>query len=421
MKSELKQLSQCKRELKIEIPAEKVKEEHDKIVDQFIQRTKIKGFRPGKAPKNVIKNLYSDDIKESLINSMAPKAIHEELKNLNLTPVDSPVLKQFDYEEGKSLNLTTEFEILPEFDLPEYKKIKVKEKEVKVSDKEIQDYLDELQKRAVQYIPVEGRPIKEDDYVVIELKSRDMLKKKAFPKENVAVLAGHPENEKALNENILGMKTQEEKVFTVEYPGDHANKKVAGKKVEYTIKILSIKQKKVPDIDDDFAKEMGEFDDLNSLREEIKKNILESKESNVKHEKADEIINKLADKINFELPESLIQQETILQLRRMVSVNPMNSNLKDEEIKKMREEAKKNAEENLKKHLILMKVADQENIKVEDSEIADEMREISKKNKIPYAQLVEQINREGKREDLKNNLLIKKTVDFLLENAIIYS
>ncbi|MBN2246770.1 MAG: trigger factor [Candidatus Aminicenantes bacterium] len=421
MKSELKQLSRCKRELKIEIPAEKVKEEHDKIVDQFMHRTKIKGFRPGKAPKNVIKNLYSEDIQESLINSMAPKAIHEELKRLNLTPVASPVLKKFDYEEGKSLNLTTEFEILPEFDLPEYKKIKIKEKEVKVSDQEIQDYLQELQKRAVQYIPVEGRSIEADDYVIIELKSSDVLKKKAFPKENVAVLVGHPENEKALNDNILGMKAQEEKVFTVDYPSDHNNKKVAGKKVEYTIKILSIKQKKVPDIDDEFAKEMGEFDDLKSLKEEIKKNFLETKKSNVKHEKADEIINKIAEKINFELPESLVQQETIIQLRRMVSMNPQNSNLKEEDVKKMREEAKDKAGENLKKHIILMKIADLEKIKVEDTEVADEMREISKKNNIPYAQLVEQINREGKREDLRNNLLIKKTVDFLLENAIIYS
>lgn len=421
MKSEIKQLNQCKRELKIEIPADQVAEEYEKILDQFTQRTKIKGFRPGKAPKNVIKNMYSADIKESLMNTIVPKAINEELKKQDLAPVNSPVLKEFKYDEGEPLNITTEFEILPEFDLPEYKKIKVKKKEVQVTDQEIQDYLKELQNRAAQYLPVEDQAVNTDDYVVIELKSKDMLSKKAFPKENVAILAGHSGNEKALNENIMGMKIKEEKVFTVDYPKDQPNKKIAGKKVEYTIKVLSIKQKKVPEINDDFAKEMGEFDDLNSLKEEIKKNLLESKQSGSKHQMADEIIENISNKVNFDLPESLVLQETLHQLRRMVSTNPRSSNLQDDEIEKLRDEAEQRSKKNLKNHLILMKIANQEKIKVEDAEVADEMREIAKRNKVPYTQVVEQINREEKREDLKNNLLIKKTVDFLLENAIIYS
>jgi len=421
MKSEIKNLNQCKKELKIEIPADQVAEEYEKILDQFTQRTKIKGFRPGKAPKNVIKNMYFTDIRESLMNTIVPKAINEELKKRDLAPVNSPVLKEFNYDEGKPLHITTEFEILPEFNLPEYKKIKVKKKEVEVTDQEIQDYLKELQNRAAQYLPVEDRTVNTDDYVVIELKSKDMLSKKAFPKENVAILAGHQGNEEALNENIMGMKIKEEKVFTVDYPKDHPNKKIAGKKVEYIIKVLSIKQKKVPEINDDFAKEMGEFKNLKTLKDEIRKNLLESKQSGSKHQMADEIIEKISNKVNFDLPESLVKQETLLQLRRMVSKNPQSSNLQDDEIEKLRDEAKQRAENNLKNHLILMKIAEQENIKVEDAEVADEMREIAKRNNVPYTQVVEQINREGKREDLKNNLLIKKTVDILVENAIIYS
>ena len=421
MKSEIKQLDQCKRELKIEIPADQVAEEYEKILDQFAKTTKIKGFRPGKAPKNVIKNMYTADIKESLMNTIVPKAINEELKKRDLAPVNSPILKEFNYNEGEPLNITTEFEILPEFDLPEYKKIKIKKKEVEVTDQDIQDYLKELQNRAAQYLPVENRAVNPDDYVVIELKSKDVSTKKAFPKENVAILAGHPGNEKALNENVIGMKIKDEKVFTVDYPQDHPNKKVAGKKVDYSIKVLSIKQKKVPDINDDFAKEMGEFDDLKSLKEEIKKNLLESKQSGSKHEMADEIIENISSKVNFDLPDSLVQQETLLQLRRMVSMTHQSTNLQDAEIEKLRDKAKQKAVKNLKNHMILMKIAEQEKIKVEDEEVADEMREIAKRNNVPYAQVVEQINREGKREDLKNNLLIKKTVDFLLENAIIYS
>ena len=217
--------------------------------------------------------------------------------------------------------------------------------------------------------------------------------------------------------NIVKILREEEKVdiiICLSHSGIYPDIKT-GKMIGEDVDLA----KKVPDIDDGFAKELGEFNDLKSLREEIKKNLLQSKQAGSKRELADEIIEQISEKVNFELPESLVQQETLLQLRRMVSVDPRRSNLRDKEIEQMRNEARLKADKNLKNHLILMKIADLEKIKVEDTEVADEMREIAKRNNIPYAQVVEQINREGKREDIKNNLMIKKTVDFLLENAII--
>jgi len=408
----------CNHELKVEIPADEVSKEFEKTLTSFCNSAKIKGFRPGKAPKNVVKNMYYSEIKESLINTLAPDVIKKELKKLKVVPVTSPVITDVSFEEDQPLKLTAHYELWPDFNLPEYKKIKIKKKIKSISDKDVNKSLEELRERSAQYIPVEKRGVADNDYVMIEIKGKDNKTKKLLPTEKTYILAGHKDNEKSLNENIIGMTENEEKKFVVNYDKNHPNKKVAGKDVEYSLLVKSVKEKKLPEINDEFAKGIGKFETLNELKAEIKKEMSNTKENSAIRETSDEIIQKIADKVNIELPESIVQQETLANLKRFQESRP-NQKFNKEEIKKIQEEAKSNAERNIKNHLILNKITEKENLEVSEAEITEELKEIAKANNVPLPKVVDSVNKSGKKQELKQNLVLKKTVDFLVENAII--
>jgi trigger factor len=418
IKSTLKPISQCKKELEIEVSKDEVQKEFQRILDQFSARAKIQGFRPGKAPKAMVKRMFFSDIRKSLLDSLIPKALGAELKAFNLNPVSTPVIKDLNFEENQPLSLTVYFEVLPDFEVSGYKKISVKRKKVAVTEEEVDQSLKELQQRAAEYIPIEGRGVVDGDYVLAEIKGKELKSKKFLPTEKVLILAGHPDNEKILNENLKGLKVNEESKFVLSYEADSKNKNLAGKSIEYNLKVVSIKEKKLPQLNDDFAKGLGEYKDLNSIKEKIKKEILISKDESAKREIAEQIIAQISDKIDIELPETLVEAENIFLVRQRLAQIPRKE-LNKEKIEAMKMEGRKQAEKSLKNHLILNKIAELEGFDVSEEDMDQELRSIAKANNAPLAQVIDNLNKEGRREELRNTILFKKTVDFLVKQAII--
>ncbi len=418
MKSTVKELSQCKREIEIEVDPGEVLKEMEKILAQYSRKAKIPGFRPGKAPKDVVKRMFYPEIKDSLINYLAPKALNEELQSQNLNTITTPVVNELHFKEGEPFRLKAQFEIWPEISLPEYKNSRVKKRKISVLGKEIDQSLEELRLRAAQYVPVQGREVVDGDYVIVELKGRNPKTKKFFPTEKVVIIAGASDNEDLLNQKILGLKPNDETHFILTHKKDHPNKKLAGKKIEYDLKVISIKEKQIPEINDDFAKELGEYENLKDLRAKIKESLLSAKEKESRNEMGQEILKDISDRVSFELPETLVAQESMAILRRLLSSQPQRRP-KKEEMEKLKGEARAKAKENLKNHLILREIAEKEKIDVSDEELHEEMKNIARANNLALAEVINTINKEGRKEELKNTVLFKKTVDFLVESAII--
>jgi len=414
----VKKINDSKREIDIVISADDVQQEFDKTVKRYAQKVKIKGFRPGMAPGHIVRQMYLSDIKEAVINSLAPDVLNKEFKAHDLNPLGSPVISQLSFEEGQPLQFTAQFEVWPEFELPEYTKVPVKKKKASVTEKEITQSLEDLQKKSAQYIPVEGRGVKDEDYVVVEIKGKDIQTKKLLPTEKVVVLAGHPENEKALNENLLNLKPEERTTFVTQYEKDHTNKKLAGKKIDYDLKIISIKEKSLPEINDDFAKDLGEFNELKDLKAEIKNQIRAAKESEIKGGMADEIIQVISGRVTFDLPENIVKNERLGILRQILS-SQSTQGISKEDAAKLNDEARKKAEQNIKNHIILKMIAEREKLDVTAVDLDEELEVIAKNNNIPLAQLKARIDKEGQRDEIEDRVLLKKTVDFLLKNAII--
>jgi len=417
-KRKIKVLSGCKREIELDIGADEVMKELNEIVARFSSQAKIRGFRQGKVPKDLIKQKFYPELKESLINSLVPKALNSELKAQNINPVGMPVVNELHFKEGEPLRFKAQFEVWPEFELPSYKKIKVKQKQIAVDPQEIERSIEDLQARSAEYIPVERRQVAEGDYVAVELKGKDLDTKRFLPLEKGVILAGHKDNEDALNKNLIGLKAGSERSFTIEHDKNHQNKRLAGKKIEYDMKVVSIKERKLPAIDDEFAQNLGEFKDLKDLKEKIKKEIISTKERAAKNEMAEDIIKKISEKLNIELPEAIVEQEHAAVLNRLLSSLPQQ-NMGNEEIDRIKSEGKEKAEQNIKNHLILKKIAEKEKLGISEEEIQEEFKRIAKVNNLPVARVIEEFNKKGKREELRDSLALKKTVDFLVDNAII--
>ncbi len=417
-KNEIKKKNECLREIDVEITAEDADAEYRRILDDYAARVKMHGFRPGKAPRDMVKKMYASEIKEAMVNSLVPKALDAEMKKQAIIPVTTPMISDLDYKEGGSLRAKAQFEVWPEFELPSYKKIKVDKVEDTVSEEDIDGYLEELRAKATKYIPVEDRGVADEDYVMVEIKGQDTKTKRYLPTEKAAVLAGHPENESALNKNLLGCRVKDEKSFHVQYPEDHAKKRLAGKDINYVIKILSIKEKKIPELTDDFAREISEFNTLKELRDRIRKDMEESRENMARRDIGNRVIEKISEQLNFDLPETVVRQETMAIIQNLMSSQP-HANPTREEIAGLEGEAKKKAESNLKNHLILKRIAEKEKIQVNDEDTNEELKKIADANKLPLAGVKDALLKDGRIQEVKDRLLLKKVVDFLTDNAII--
>jgi len=418
VKSRIMDAGPCKKELDIEVEAGLVGDEFEKVLGGYASRVKLPGFRAGKAPREMVKKMFFADIKSSALDSLASDAVLESIGQHGLRPVTRPVIGSLSWEEGKPLVFRASFEVLPEFVLPDYKKVRVKPRKAEVKDEEIDRTLEDLRQKAAEYVPVEGRGVAPGDYAVVELQRRDLKTKKLMPVEKILVLAGHAENERALEEALTGMKSQESRKFSMSYPADHADPKLAGKTFEYDMKVMSIKEKKVPEVGDELAKDLGSSGSLEELKEQISRELTARKEAEARRETADEIVKAVLEKLPLDLPDALVEEEGLSILKDLVSSYPQRQ-WKREDLDQLKIAARKQAAENLKRRLILRKIAEQEGLAVSEEEVQSEIRNIARANNAALAQVTERINQEGGRESLKDHLLLRKAIDFLVQNAII--
>ena len=418
-RSRLVELSPSRREIELEIPDEEVRQEYEKVLGEYVAKAKLDGFRRGHAPRDRVKALFDHDIRHDVYDALIPRVLEEELRGLRLDPVNVPALRDLKHEDGQPLRCTAAFEVLPEFDLPDLREIRVAKKTAGVGDADVDRALEDIRARAAEFVPVGGRGAADGDYAVVEMQGRDRKTKRLLPVEKAVVLVGHADNEPALNERVLGMTPGEERAFEVAYPKDHANRRVAGKEIDYRLKLAELKEKKLPGLDDDFAKSLGLDGGLAALRDKVRAELLEGRERAVQSETASEVLAAIAGRISLELPESVVEHESLAVLRRMLSAQ-RDRRISPEALEALKTEARRLAVDRLRNHLIIEKIARKEGFGVSEEEVQAEVRSLAEANRVPEAALGEMIRKdEHRREELVESLLFRKTVDFLVRSAII--
>lgn len=417
--SRLADLSPSRKEIELEIPDEEFRAEYEKVLGDYVTRAKLDGFRKGHAPRDRVKALFDHEIRHDVYDALIPRVLEEELKALRLNPVNVPELRDLKHEDGQPLRCTAAFEVLPEFELPDYRSVQIKRKTVELADADVDRAMEDIRARAAEYVPVEGRGVADGDYAVVEMQGRDQKTRRLLPVEKAVVLAGHAENEPALNDKIMGMTPGEERPFEVVYSKEHANKRVAGKDIVYNLRLRELKEKKLPALDDEFAKSLGAAEGLEALRGRIRQELLAARERAGQNETASEVLRAIADRVKLELPESVIEQETLSVLRRVLS-SSRDRRISPEALENLKIEARRQAEDHLRNHLILEKIAQKEGFGVSEEEFQAEISSLAKANNVSEKVLAEMVRRdEHRHEEMVENLLFRKTVDFLVKTAII--
>lgn len=418
----------CHRTVEVEVPSETPDAEYDKILKEFKKNVHLPGFRRGKVPGQVIENRFRKDIEQEVLNKVIPKSLDEALKQENLQPVEQPTLEDVSYKKGEELRIRASFEIKPGIKLEKYKdlSISIDAKEYKVSDGKISETLEDLRRRAANYEAVEEeRAVKAGDFVQIDVKGiASEEDAEPFSRRDAFIEVTKEDSEDGgFASNVIGMKKGDEKEFVVDYPDDFEDPAMAGRSFEYTVKLNEIKQQVLPELDDEFAKDLGQFKDLKALKTEIRNQL----EDDANNRKRREIESKLLDEVvnaneRFDLPAVMVQRQLASMEQRMrsqIMQRGMNPDHVGMDWSNFNENERENAEKAVRRMLLLDAVAEAEDVKVSTKEIRDEIDAIARANQEDPKELRRNMMADGRFEQVGASLRDQKALDWLVENNTI--
>jgi trigger factor len=422
MKAELIDLSECKKNLHIEIPHDVVDAEITHIAQELARRARVPGFRPGKAPIGVVKTRFRDEIVSEMMQHLMPKYFGDAIDERKLEIVQAPHFESVDYNSGKPLRFRAVFEVYPKLNITNYEGIPVQEVSTKIDDKEVEASLKKLQEDMAELAPVEeGRPVQEGDFAEISYTGTiENSDEPPISGEKAVAEIGGRTTVKEFNENLIGAKVNEERTFRVTYRPDYPTAKLAGKTVEYKVRIEGLKTKEIPEINDEFAQRFGEYKTLDELKTKLREDLEKHKREQAQEQMREKLLEWLEDNNEFELPQSLIERQLQTRVQRLVrdlSRQGINPQRLDVDWGKIREDQQQQAMRDVKGSLILEHVAEKENITVSDEEIEVEMEKIAAETNRPTEKVKEVLSRDSGLERLRAQIRNKKTLDLLQSKA----
>ncbi len=410
----------CRRELDLEIPAEEVTKATEKVAKDFAKIARVPGFRPGKAPISLIKKRFADDIKGEVVQKLVPVHVEKAVAEQKLTPVSQPQVDKLEFAEGQPLKFRASFEVLPEFPLGNYKNLEIEMPEMTITDESVANTLSEMQQRAATFAPVEGRAIENGDFVQVKLLGTPEGGGEPLQAESVLCHVGAEETMEPFNENLRGANIGEHKNFDVEYPADYPDAKLAGKKFHYSVDILGIKTKKLPEIDDEFAKDVSDAASLDELRTKIREGLVHERDHRLKELQSEKVLAELVKLHDFPVPESLVEHQMDVRLERVVrslaqqGVDPRAVNVDWVSLRKRQEER---AKDDVKAELVIDRIATEEKIEVTDEELEHELQHVAGHSGESAEALRARLTKQGALDRMKAKLRSDKTVNWLAQNA----
>src|SRR6266852_105844 len=263
----------CRRELELEIPAEEVTKKIESVAKEFARLANVPGFRRGKAPVSLIRRKFAEDIKGEVLQSLVPERVEKAVAEQKLTPVSQPKVDKLDFNEGQPLKFRAVFEVLPEFELGDYKNLSFEMPTMDVTDEDVNKTLEEMRERAAAFAPVEGRAAENGDFVQLKLLGTPEGGGEPVQADSVLCHIGAEETLESFNENLRGANVGDHKDFDVQYPADYPDAKLAAKKFQYSVDVTGIKTKKLPDLNDEFAKDVSDATTLDELRTKVREGL----------------------------------------------------------------------------------------------------------------------------------------------------
>ena len=425
MRASAEEISPIKKKISIEIPEDQVGQEVDSFYKELGRTAKIKGFRPGKVPRNILERYFKDYVKTEVVRKLIEESYPKALSETHLDPVSPPVVDPGEFAVGKPFQYSAVIEVKPEIKLEGYTGLKIEGKREEVKDEEVEERLKALQNLHSNLRTIsEVRTIQAGDFVILNyeasLNGKPLEGGKAI---DFTVEVGSGQFIPAFEEKVIGLKPEEEKEIEVTFPQDYGYQKWAGKTISFQVKIKEIKEKILPPLDDEFAKDLGDYSSLGELKAKLTEDIKKEKELTLERQLKDLVVDRLLEANPFEVPESLVEE----QAKAMVSDTKLKlaaqgvvfKNLGVSE-EKLQEDYKAMAQKQVRTFLILEKIAGQEGIAATDQEAEDRLKEMSERMRQKFEVVKQYYEKNGLLPEVKAGILRDKALNFLLEKAEIH-
>ena len=421
MKTEFTDVSDTQKTITIEIPSDIVDAEIARVAKGYSREVKLPGFRPGKVPATIIKQRFKDQILHDVMHGLIPRAVEEALQERGIEPVDTPNIKDVALEEGQPLTFTAAVETVPAFDPGDLSALSAARPSRAVDDEAVDQMLERLRERAAKYEPVEGRPIAEGDTAVLDIVRTDAAGE-ADRHENVSVELGSSASPPGFDANLIGLNAGDEKTFGVHFPEDYTVQEMANTDVTYSVTVKEIRHKVLPELDDEFAKDLGAFESLSALSDRVRSDLQEEAEENAKRHLRTEILTQLSHRVTFDLPASLLEREIDRRLEEFArqlmqqNVDPRQAGI---DWAQFREAQRDPARAAVASALVLDEIARRESITVSPEDVDREIERFAvRAGRTPPA-LRAQLEKEGGVARLYSGLRREKAVDLALSRATI--
>jgi trigger factor len=419
MKTEFTDVSETQKTLTIEIPSDIVDAEIDRVAKGYTKQARIPGFRPGKVPAKIVKQRYREQILHDVMHDLIPRAVDDALQERGIEPIDTPNIKDVALHEGQPLKFTAAIETIPPFDPGDLSTITLAQSPVTITEDAIEQTMQRLRERAAKYEPVEGRPVADGDTVVLDIERTD-ADGGTDRHEDVSIELGAAANPPGFDANLVGLQRGDDKTFQVHFPEDYAIKEMAGADVTYSVKVKELRHKVVPELDDEFAKDLGEFDSLGALRERVRGDLQAEAEENAKRQVRTDLLKQLSERVTFPLPPSLVEREIDRRLEEFVrqlmqqNVDPRQAGI---DWGQFREAQREPARAAVASALVLDEIARRENITVSAQDVDKEIEQFALRAGRTPAALRAQLEKEGGLGRLTAGLRREKAVDLALSRA----
>jgi trigger factor len=419
MKTEFQDVSETQKKITIEIPSDVVDAEIDRVAKGYSKQARLPGFRPGKVPSNIIKQRFRDEIHHEVMHGLIPRAVEEALQERGIEPVSTPDIKDVSLREGEPLTFTADIETVPPFDPGDLSTITLRQHPSTITEDAIEKTLERLRERGAKQESVEGRRVSDGDIVVVDLDRTDP-DGKVDHHEGVSIELGAAGNPPEFDQNLVGLSVGDEKTFVIHFPEDYSVQDMANTDVTYKVKVKEIRRKVLPELDDEFAKDIGDFESLAALRERGRGDMQADAEQHAKQHVRSDLLKQLGQRVTFELPPSLVDREIDRRLeefaRRLMDqgVDPRKAGI---DWGQFREAQREPARDAVASALVLDEIARRENLTVSAEDIDKEVAQFASSSGRTPAAVRAQLEKEGGLARLSAGLRREKAVDFAMSHA----
>lgn len=426
MKASWEKLEKNEGILHIEVDKERVASALDQAFRKVVKKVNVPGFRRGKVPRHIFEARFGvESLYQDALDILLPECYMEAVKQTGIEPIDRPEVDIEQFEKGKELIFKAKVQVAPEVELGEYKGLEIPEKDFSVTDEDVQAELERMRERHAELIVIEDGEVQNGDTVLIDFEG--FLDGKPFEggkAENFTLEIGSGRLIPGFEEQLVGMKKDEEKEIEVKFPEDYHNKDLAGKDAVFKIKLHEIKRKRLPELDDEFAMDVSEFETLEEYKKDIEKNLKEQKEREKEQYLEATALEKAAENASVDIPQIMIDHEVdhmvqdfASQLRLQGMTLDMYFQLTGQDEQALREQMKENAEKRVRQRLVLKAIIEKEQITVSDEELDEELEKIAELYQRTKEEIRTMLEKNDALENVKQDVATRKAIRLLVENS----